>query len=502
MIKELRKDIHRLISTSNLDDNGGLYTILFLAIVLYFQQSWVPGFFQDGYLYSVLGKNASEMGHWLVPFQSKTTYPEFDQHPPFIFILEGLFFKAVGFSYTTARLFSGFWALASVLYVFHFFKGLDKTRWGFFSCMILILIPSLLKKSRFPGLDVPLMFFFIMALGSYYLAEFKGKKTHWYLCGLAAGLALLTKGFPGLIIPAIILIHLIITKRGRSLLGLHPWLGLSLSFLIFSVWPIGLYSIGKFQIFESYVNTQLFNTMLEGRGTVEVNYFLYFVHLLKTCFPWVLASFFGAKMALKKENKELFLLFLVWFLVVLIPLSLIKFKYSHYIIPLYPALAVMAGYFFFERNNEFQNKIYSGLRILVPVVALVLLIFPLTTKIRRHKEVFKTLEVLRLYDHSPRAWYVVDDAIEYYSTSSLSSLEMKANPRRINSSDYLKLLNKQVELENMLGFVSGSFYSKYQGVLDKLGLSVLLELPQKDVFILVKMSVRNLKFSAAKKGRK
>ena len=45
--------------------------IYILGAILFMQQSWVPGFFQDGYFYAEMGKNAATLGHWLVPHLSK-----------------------------------------------------------------------------------------------------------------------------------------------------------------------------------------------------------------------------------------------------------------------------------------------------------------------------------------------------------------------------------------------------------------------------------------------
>ncbi|MCO4755284.1 MAG: glycosyltransferase family 39 protein, partial [Bacteriovoracaceae bacterium] len=357
-MKSVFKSIREDFSNIKLEGNYGLWMILLLGATLYFQQSWVPGFFQDGYLYTVFGKNAAELGHWLIPFQSKTQYPQFDHHPPFLFMIEGLFFKLFGSSYSSARIFSGSWSLATVLGVFLFFKDIKKPRWGFFSSLILILIPSLLKKTRFPNLDVPLMFCFFMSLSSYYLAVFNERKNNWYLCGFFTGLAFLIKGFPALVIIGIMFLHLLINGRINELKKFTPWIGLLLSVLIVSIWPMALYLKGDYQVFHNYVIGQFFNTIVKGRMTNDPQYFLYFTHLFKTVLPWLILAFLGWRKAIKNEDKSIFSLFLVWFTLILLPFSFVKFKYSNYIIPLYPALAIMAGYYLSKLKNNIQDKIY------------------------------------------------------------------------------------------------------------------------------------------------
>lgn len=477
MVKYLKDELNKV----RFESFSAFWAVVFLSLVIYFQQSWVPGFFQDGYLYSVLGKNAAELGNWLVPFQSETQYPKFDQHPPTLFMIEGVFFKLFGFSYSSARVFSGLWSLASVVFLFYFLTKVKNYKWAFFSCLILILCPSLMKKTRFPGLDVPLMLSFAVSLGSYYLAVFKGHKKLWIVCGVFAGLGLLIKGFPALLIALIIFLHLIFTKRLSELKSLLPWASLFLGLFLFGLWPLALYLSGDLQVFKDYINVQFFSTMVEGRGVQKVDYLLYVVHLLKTCGPWVVLSVLAGRIALKNEDKPLFLLFLVWFASVLIPLSFLKFKYSHYIMPLYPALAGMAGYYLTQISDKAQNRIFRTFKILIPAAALVLLIFPVTTKTKRHKETFKVLEVLRLHNLSPKTWYIVDESYGYWSTSSLSSLEMKANPRAISYNDLINLS----EIKNSLYFVSKERFISNKETLFGKGFRKLLEVERFNIVVLL-----------------
>ena len=93
-------------SSSKISIISFYWPLFFLAIVVYAQQAWVSGFFHDGYLYASLGKNAAIKDFWLIPHYTEQIYSRFSHHLPFIFILEGIFFKIFGASNTTARLFS------------------------------------------------------------------------------------------------------------------------------------------------------------------------------------------------------------------------------------------------------------------------------------------------------------------------------------------------------------------------------------------------------------
>ncbi len=140
--------------------NNALLTGLFLfSVVLYCQQSWVPGFFHDGYLYAAFGKNAAQAGHWLIPHASDAVYSRFFHHTPTIFIFEGVFFKIFGASYTTARIFSASFSILTLFLIVHWLRAAGEKRWAYLSGVFFLCLPSLLKKTRFPSLDPALMYF-------------------------------------------------------------------------------------------------------------------------------------------------------------------------------------------------------------------------------------------------------------------------------------------------------------------------------------------------------
>lgn len=63
--------------------------------------------FIDGVWYAVISRNLSEgIGSFWSPQFSATIFPNFHEHPPFIFGLQSLFFKVIGDHWLTERLFS------------------------------------------------------------------------------------------------------------------------------------------------------------------------------------------------------------------------------------------------------------------------------------------------------------------------------------------------------------------------------------------------------------
>jgi len=424
-----------------------LSPIFFACVLVFFHHAWGRGFFHDGYLYAALGKNAAVGGHWLVPYLSESQYRIFAEHPPFIFALEGIFFKIFGHNFLQARLFSGLWGLGCIMALSFFLKKEGRVSWGFLAGLFFVSLPFFLKKVRFPNLDIPLTFFSSLSLYFYYHAlNFRIKAFRfWILSGVFFGFALLCKGPPALFVPLTIFLHLAFTQKlGETLKLPVPWLAFGLGLFIFSLWPILLTLNGRFDVFELWIQKQFFNTIVSARGKENFEPFAYVVHLLKYSAPWLIAVFFACfKFFKKKPLDPLFLLFFCWILSVLVPLSLMKWKYSHYILPLYPALAALAALPFENISLLAFRKITLIFRWLVVCATLIFLIFPIGTEERRNPELFKLVDILNHRKIRPKNWIVVEDAYEYWATCNLSSYLFDASPQNISAESVPSLINNK-----------------------------------------------------------
>ncbi len=425
--------------------------ILALGAVLYFQMAWVPGFFQDGYLYAAFGKNAAELGHWLVPHLSESTYPRFYHHTSFVFILEGLFFKLFGASFVTARIFAGLFSLLTGVYLFRFLKKNNYESIAYISLLIFYLIPPLMKKSRFPNLDLPLMLFFTISLGSYWNAYLRGKWRDWLLCGLFFGLCALTKGPMAVWIPLIIFIHLLVSKSSKTLMGVRPWAGLSLGLVIFSLWPLSLKISGNFDIFINWYKFTFLHTMVESRGEASP-FYTYIIFLLKNVNLWFLLSVFGIFHVLKSSTSELLRFCVVIYLVIVISLSFMSFKYSNYLIPMYPFLAILAGFGIYSLKSNACDSIVKFFRVLTPVAVLVLLIFPVTNTSKRDPELFRAREVFSYVNFKPISWVNYKGAYPFWSLANLNGFidQSKTYNSESVDNDSSVILVKKDKLKNAL----------------------------------------------------
>ncbi len=439
--------------------------IIFLFIVLLFQQAWVPGFFHDGYLYAALGKNALD-GFWLVPKLNDLVYTEYFHHTPFVFILEGLFFKLFGVSFVSARIFAGLFTLGSLFVLLKWCRELKGDRFAIAVGIVFSLILPMIKKSRFPNLDTPLMFFTLTSL--YYYFRALGDKRYWILSGLFFGLSLLTKGPMGFFIPIIMSVHILVTKRIRVLGSLYPWAGLILGLVIFGIWPLSLYISDKFIIFKNWFDFTFVHTISDGRGQASPVW-TYVVFLLQGVNVWFLMALYS----IRKKKDDFYWLAFIGFMSYLVLLSFSKFKYSHYLMPMYPFLAICAGYVLSEL--KIFEKVQSFYRGAVVLVTLILLIFPVTTEIRRDKELYQIKEVLELKGIKPKMWKNVDMVYPYWSLNNWASFHDMGLVKNVGSdfiveNDEIALVSNEVWEKRKSDFLDSVEIIKFKNlivILDK-----------------------------------
>lgn len=402
---------------------ANLSKIIFVfALILLCQQLWVPGFFHDGYLYAALGKNAAEASHWLVPHLSDAAYARFFHHPPLYFMIEGIFFKVFGSDWTQARLFGVLWIFLWLYGMRKVLARKSRVEIANLFVLLLILMPDVLKKARFPNLDFALAAMCGIALLLVWKENRLGK---WLFAGALLGLGFWFKGIALFVFGAVFLVYLALDRMHFK--SSKPYLCASLALVIGALWPLLLKMTGNWDIFTGYLDMQFTKTAIEGRGE-SMPFYTYLVHVLTTMPHIVLLALWG----LYKERSDLTKLGAIWFFTGLILLSCMKFKYSHYLIPYYPGLALMALPAMKALREKFLNRFDTGLAALTVLTGLVLLIFPLTTKNRRHPELVQMEHALDWHQLRPEEFLLVDGAYEFWSTTNYVAYRFNRPVRAIS----------------------------------------------------------------------
>lgn len=332
------------------------YVLLTIAIwaVLYLPNLWwrdLTG--TDEPKYAQVAREVLLDGHWFALHHNGDPYYG---EPPLYFWLEALLSLPYGdvtpfIAMLTACLFG----LGTMLLTYSLGKRLFDADTGFLGAAILATLPQFHNFSCTARLNVPFTFFITAALTAFYFgysevnvgAPRRVAPTSYFSWGwVLLGLAAITEKGPiaFILVGATVLVFL--WRRGelRLFLETRPVLGLFLSAVPVTLWLLPAYlTVGRsymeglFGQFNSQVTTPL-----------GVDKFLfYFSAIFVDGSPWSILLPFAFYAYWKERGAGVpqrdFLW--TWLFVILITFSIILQKFSRYILPLYPAVALILAHF-------------------------------------------------------------------------------------------------------------------------------------------------------------
>ncbi len=334
--------------------------ILFVGFLFLFNTGkrdlWAP----DEPRYAQVSKEMLDTGNFIVPHLNSAPYPD---KPPLLFWLINLFSLPFGkITALSARLPSAFAGIGCCLAIFYLGKRLYRnTRIALLSAIFLATSSKFLWMSHRVAFDVLLTFFVTMAILCFYkgYTEQKNKGRYYILFYVFMALGVLTKGPVGFILPFLtILIYLILKRDTKILKETKPWLGGAIFVFIVFTW-VYLASIygGKeytYQILFKQNAGRFASSFAHKRP-----FYYYFINFPVNFLPW---SFFIPSIAIYLSSKQVrgrvqnILLPVIWFAVVFIFFSISSGKRDIYVLPLYPAAAMLTAWFINEFVEQFREK--------------------------------------------------------------------------------------------------------------------------------------------------
>ena len=295
---------------------------------------------------------------WVTPHDN--FIPVLDK-PIFFHWLIAIGYKLFGLSEWSARLPSALAGLGSVALIFLLarkFLGLWEALW---SGLILITSLQFFALSRIVIFDMPLTFFITLSLCCFYWGANSDsglKKRVFYLVMYAAmGIAALIKGPIGVILPAMVILpYMVILRKWFLLRELDLIPGLILFLIIVAPWYVWaeIKNPGYLRYFLWEENFIRFLTPHFGR--TERSY--YFLEVLAVGFlPWTFLLPYLIKAQWKRPINEPVLFLFLWTALPFLFFSFSYTKLSHYILPIYPPLAILTGETVaLSLKNRSQNK--------------------------------------------------------------------------------------------------------------------------------------------------
>lgn len=308
--------------------------LMIIGIVLFFSFLGFRGLCEpDEGRYAEISREMVETGDWLTP---RLNYIKHFHKPPLVYWLVSLSFLFFGMSEFTARL-----PVASVgvgglviTYLLSIRMGRDRKA-SFLSSLVLATTLQYFAWTQVLACDMVFSFFVLLA--------FYGFWARGYLFYIGIALAFMTKGPIGVIIPGLVIgVYCLITKESFfKMKGF--FIGLIIFLIIASPWFIYvcMKNPGLFRYFVFYQSLDRLFTDVHGR---EGSIFYFIPVLLIGGMPWIL---FIPKAFRIKDKVNLFLF--LWLIIPVIFFSFSGSKLPGYILPVYPAMAILIGSFLAEK---------------------------------------------------------------------------------------------------------------------------------------------------------
>lgn len=297
--------------------------------------------------YAEIPREMAQSGDWITPRLNGLKYFE---KPPLQYWATAAAFKALGEDVWTARLWSALTGFAGLILTFYAGRRLFGRRAGTYATLVLASSLMYVLIGHVNTLDMGLTFFMTLALFSFLLAQQSmAKRRLWmYLCWGAVALAVLTKGLVALLLPFVTLIAYSLWNRDwRLWRTLHLGAGLLIVVAITAPWFV-LVSERNPEFFNFFFIHEHFSRFLtKVHHRYQPGW--YFVPiLLMGMLPWTLVMFDSLAAAWRAPRETSTgvnpaRLLLTWALVTFAFFSVSDSKLLSYILPIFPALALLMG---------------------------------------------------------------------------------------------------------------------------------------------------------------
>ena len=348
------------------------FTIFFINLGQW--DLWNP----DEPRYAQVAREMVNGGDWILMHFNGQIYA--DKPPLFFWLIAFSSYLWQWFNSFAVRFFSAFFGTLTVLLTFLLWKKLFSSRTGLFSAFILATSVEFVYLSTRANIDATLTFFTtasIFCFLKWYEYHFplsneekrseleKTKAGRLWIYGFytSMGLATLAKGPVGFLLPLLVCIaYLLFQKEWKKLREMKLVPGLLLFFIIIGSWYIPALIKGGREYFDA---TLMHHTVERfAKGSSHIRPFYYYLYNFPVDFlPWVLflpgAIVYGFS-GVGFERRKPFLFLTIWFGVIFLFFSISKGKRGLYLLPLFPAVALMVGKlltdFISSSINHFQKE--------------------------------------------------------------------------------------------------------------------------------------------------
>lgn len=318
------------------------------VVVFFYRLGALPFIGPDEPRYAQVAREMFASGDWVTPRLAGLHWFE---KPVLTYWLSAIGYWLFGENEFGARAGVAMVACLGALLLYAVGRRIRSARYGYLSAAALVtcgLWPGFARGATF---DLPLAVAMAAALLSFFLWERGGGESLrlWVVFAFALGLAVLAKGLAGIVLPvAIIVPYLLLAGRWRIvLMPRRLLLGAAIFLATAAVWygPVIVRHGGEF-INEFFIGHH-FQRYLSNKYRHPQPIYFFPLVVFAGSFPWtffLLESLWGSLRrgrALADDRFRLFLL--LWLIVPVVFFSFSGSKLPGYILPVFPAIALLVG---------------------------------------------------------------------------------------------------------------------------------------------------------------
>jgi 4-amino-4-deoxy-L-arabinose transferase-like glycosyltransferase len=261
--------------------------------------------------------------------------------PPLVHGLVAIAYALGGVNEWTARLPGALLTACSVPLLYAIGRELFYQRLpAALAALVYLTSLPVLRNGRLAMLDGAVLCFLMVMM----LCTVRSRRDYRYAWGVGLGLGLLalTKGMMMALVMGAIAMAFLVWDTPRLLTLPYFWVGIGLGSLPASLW-YGAQWLHYGQLLGSNLFTQSFQRIWAQVENHRGAPWYYLLELLKFGVPWVLFLPLGARLAWQNRNLSWAKLAIAWASIYFVAISLMATKLPWYILPLFPALALLVG---------------------------------------------------------------------------------------------------------------------------------------------------------------
>lgn len=344
------------------------------ALAVYFTGLFVD-VTRDGSKYASVAKEVFASGDFI---HLKVHGEAYEQKPPMLFWLSAVSYYIFGVSNFAFKLPLVLLGVLGIYSIYRLGKSLYGREAGMLAALLLGTSQVYFLFYMDIHTDTVLQPFVTFSLWQLY--EFiKTRKNIRFVLGFTGvGLAMLSKGPVGAVVPAFaVLGHLIFTRQYRRLFDIRWYLGIIITGIVIIPALAGLYNQFGWEGIRFYFWSNNVDRMTSKGGPGKVDYFFYIHNLLYLYIPWMLLMFssvyfeFRGLIRRKFRSREYFLFSGIWFFFLVLSLS--PSKLPNYMFILIPLFSLLTAKYVAIALSGRRHKLLSLFTAIQQIVAILVL---------------------------------------------------------------------------------------------------------------------------------